>query len=1320
MAPNDKPDPTQKLAELKDAYILSGSYFPNSTPKFDPGSLEIVAGCFFCIEGAEGFTLVATDQTGLLCSVDTNLVPSTTNKQHLPLLPLSLYQVPPGVVGTCHLADMKSWQKGIVDKFTSIKNDKNLNANFFQTQPVPFTKKDLKVPEDEAQKAAFNKTFQKDVTYYGQLIQKLQVAIFLVSNEVFVQKDPQRNKQETDSSGLNTSSSSASIKNLKNEPFILFEELKTTSIEYTCSLNEENISKDFKRFFLSSIDKPISEGTYIFYIPIENLNSKLQNWCHSTGSDSLSFAVEIKFGVTGLNGDFDFHILDPITIEEALITQFPEKFADVKLRILSTEKREASTETEEKKQGFETWKTRYEMAKERVKLITEFIEAKPKNRVNIICKGFLTLLKDYYHANSRVKEEKNTQLIADTYKAITSTPEILEQWDKLLNEKIPKLNQTLEKISVDSTWLKKAFTPTAIKEYALDRLNPNSPLIKKVNELQLSKVKVGKALSDEKKQLLELDRLLSKEKLLIAKSIAARVGKVLTFMDTAFTIANFVVLIKEHNESKEHFELYKGRFDSGANHYQEKFPNHPCIVGITRLEALRKLCDTAAVKLSDTDRELLNKSIDLAINVATYIPVIGEVAQVVAIGKALIESTGSVARAVINDLDQFVFHSALDNWMERESRLEILEKEYVANVNALKAFANNPNHPAAQFRIRAAVLIGLMRLIERCGSVYRSDSDGKKDLDEKGFLEKVKEYQIEEYINTYIHAPAGKNALFALHTMIPIDELWLYCRGVKAEYALSMGIRAVRLVKENWWALPVIMSSPGVSLGVATWNYSKAPHLPVKFQRQFPIHAQDSASVSSLARAMATNYKGFSAEDILFSCVYARDAGGAWVPVETYEKDPKKKITPITEIRVVVVVKGKNLEGMPVSLQLFRKYSIYSKDGPVYKGMALKLSESVDNKGEDKGLLNTAEESKYISTNTQSFYGFVFHPFYYFGDAIIQGTKPCYHIGCDSDAVIKMGFKFGAGESASFDVATGPSKESFYNVHLPLSSPLFGAMILDHVFLESKTDKATVYPIFSNTTLQPLLCGIFLKHAGVWNYIQKLDSLSSERDFDFSWCKEFEIIFLFHSISIDKAWQNAETISFTPTVTVYEIEQISDFNLKNLLSVVSGAAAVKALIPLAGPSYEAAAVCLNPENDDPQSITQEEMELLLRNSGTLGALDKVLWPSDGGELFPHNNRFLYYAAKCSFIYRVENDAGEEKSYNRLKPFGYNLIEEGKGNYAYEFRLSGNAYGLPEMKSPVLHLPGLPDKSHFGFPINKKFVTHGPLLKELAIYKVDYS
>jgi hypothetical protein len=189
-----------------------------------------------------------------------------------------------------------------------------------------------------------------------------------------------------------------------------------------------------------------------------------------------------------------------------------------------------------------------------------------------------------------------------------------------------------------------------------------------------------------------------------------------------------------------------------------------------------------------------------------------------------------------------------------------------------------------------------------------------------------------------------------------------------------------------------------------------------------------------------------------------------------------------------------------------------------------------------------------------------------------------------------------------------------------------------------------------------------------------------------------------------KQWMDAPELRFQAVSPVYEKRLVKDDE---------------------GPSYPTEAVCLDKYTAFTKHVipTPEKIGGLLREKKVVKKANPQefvhLTPDDSKSMIPHTFANYLFAARVGFAYGVGGEDGTKKMYNRFKPFGEKFYTQGSGPYTYSLRLKAEQYGLNELKGPYIDLPGLPDSSILGFPINENFVTSSRLKNQLDIQRSDY-
>jgi hypothetical protein len=1271
-------------------YILSGLYLPESSEceggLFDE-SLTPVSDRFFTIPTVnDGRSLVATDSQGVLHSVGDEAILRTTPLRRLEKDPVELELLPDGIVKYSFFSDAEEWQKKLIEQVISLDNKK-----FIKTIPVTFRKKHLKPPEehcsDEEQK--WYKSFDDAKEYPGQLVPALQVVYLIFTKGILGKVD--------------------------GDLEIVYEEggekrkaiyLKNcTSLEYASSVSGEKKTGNFDIFVLFPDTKPIKEGRCRLTIPAKRLNSSLLNWCSAFSTSGLQQTFEIKFSISSIIGQFDMHLLDPLSIEDGLMTQFPHRYAHLRQNVLHEPSSKPSETYAENAKALATWMARTEWMKAKYDLVTGYAESDKFARIGSLAKNaneFFSAVVYNSEEHKAIAERINAHI-----EIYTGVLDVKDKWDKYKNLLKTKAATASLRQVIDGGWVRKMFHSTRWREYLVKMLSEGkdgaagleliSKSIDPKQALQLYKNGVPKPFST-------LSDLMSGKEGAASKVV----GKSIAALDIAFTVYKMANLLKERGELSKNYDLNNKRLLEGLSNYEKKFATYPSFDAITTLEALRRTADTANIDMDDKTRELINESVDLVLNAMVYVPVVGEVASIIMIAKAVGELAVNCATNIAKDLDSILLDNYFKAIFEYFQRLTDTSKEDAENLygisQIIKSGRNGESLPV-QFRVRAAVLTGLVRLVDRCGTRYKNPKD---------FEDKVKQYDIAGYIDTFILNYDSSQEI-SMSTSLPLDELWLYCYGCKTGVQIDTVFRQVGKVSRFIPLLDMGNTIMGKSKSVGPQK------VKMNYQQSFPLHLMGAGDAHKLARTFCIDYSGIGKANVLFTAAYYYDGqDDSW-----HMLPGDKGIFPLVKVRIVVVLKPNPVEdgnqhddltGMPLSIKLVRTDGL-NIDGPVYKGLTNELTETTDN-GNDKGLLPAEMEllapppkdkpSGKQENEKSKLYGYVFHPFYFWDGKMQMGLKPFGFID-QTKPVMNLEFRIKAGNlDQPIKIDNKSSTEIL--LHLPIKqsfpyAPVMVNMITNNTFLGNKSSDSIFDECFSaNANVQ--LSGYLLNKDNKWRFWhagehgtfgRKEAQLTSGYQFDFSWESPFEIIFLFTADFIQKWWSDKDIINFPVQVTCLE-----DGN--------------------AGPDYRAEAYALKKEAFQAKSITTGALKEYLVKHKIIGVGESFSNPEEKFVSYSNNYEQYIFAAKVSFTYDVEDSKNEMITYKGFKPFSKRFISAGEDKkYKFTFKLAApKNIGLTIEHSAEFFIPGLPKTSaKRPFLANSNFVTKETIRKEKSIQTVDY-
>jgi hypothetical protein len=1238
-------------------FLVTGYLDPASLKDGDKralaGTLTPVANRFFTyLDNTKQESLVGTDETGKLRSVDAKL--QALDPKHLAVgLPMELNILPPGLVRQSFFGTTQDWQKELIQAIRGKKME-----HVYKTIPIKFEKKDLQKPEegDETGKAWYDK-FKDGVKYQGQLFPRFQGLFFLLPGAMFSGGGVQARL-------LLHGKEEKTFKAKGNG------DKKKIEKENSLSLTPEH--SEFVFFYWASAVKSIPEGQHTLEIPGASLN---RQYFHSESKifhTGLKFGCDVKFSISNLMGDFDYHVLHPISLESALMSNFPDSYAHLHKAMFASEGAEGGSgggegggeggPSKAAKTTLKNWAEGFEWYTAKQKMVLGYINANTEARLKSLALAALGSLID--------SDDDGVKNVAKTVKGFWETVEkgagFVKEWKeirerfKIIEENEHKLK--LVKQAVTGNFFSKAYKKTKWQRYVVKELQ-------EAEEAAKDAAKTGEAVArKESHVMLELAKKEADpavlEKLMAdgipkeAKNFEKMFGsqaktaaKALWVLDTAYSLYSVYSTLHELSEKSEEAETQLRRLDDAIEKFVEKSKGAVNPIVMERLDGLRKLADAARMGLSEAETEALKQAVEFTLKAALVVPVIGEFAAII--------SLGMEAYDLLKGLTVTACEVYFGDFYENYKRLDLIDKEYQTNVqHVMEHGKSGHDKPAIQFRLRALALLGFVRLLHRCGSRV-----AKKDE----FAKKVKEYDLQGYIRAFLLI--DKPVKFPVYAGISIDQLWLYSNGGK---------------NPDWnqkWNGTAYTGLSGLAFDM-------------DFHKHFPIHGVDAKSTAELAETFCVDYAGVITDEAVFSGVYAREIGETrWTLVRDYQKP----ITPLTEIRVVAIFRGdKDLTGIPISFQLFRTDTFPDVGGPVYKVMLVKARKSMGGRGEDQGLLDYTDEKNYLNADC---YCCVINPFYTFRETLYKGIKPCGHIGLSAAPSIDVGFKMGAGAQKAWVSVHG--RDTDFTVHLPLSDKNIGKLMLQMIcetpFLDCKTDKQAFRRLFMDI-LPPEYLGCILRSKGSHVYYPASIDSFKQGDFEFGWGRAFEIIFLFHSQVYGDGWQNHDPIRFPAFIQTKEFTGIDKV----------------------GPSYPVEVFSLRTHRaQEPSSVTVATLGAELKEKGILDSLDAILPPTQ----LQFKKPGYLWACVVKFSFEVEGRSGELEPVPGFKPFS-GTFAHAPDEYRFGFGISTpdplglNLPDLIEMSMPPLPKDFLGQTEIGKRKLLEKFVTESRVHQSRSIHAVD--
>ncbi len=1268
---------------LDQVYLLSGYPEFSEGDLLKPETVELVTEQTFGIKRRGGkFTLCIADDLGRLASVTKAGSRSRSSNQLLARKPLDLRFVPQEAVKYAYFADSTKWQKKVIDQLNAINDQPSI-----ETLPVRFTKDSLRKNSNGSSED--HDHFHSGKEYCGHVIPRVQFLSFLFP-------------VETLRTGQTGNPSTIEITLPDGEQKYLQANQEQVTLEYTSEFDGSKKTETYIAFILTGIEGRLGEGDYGIRVRSRELRDNLQPWCRKNGN-FLSFTCSVSFALNGIGCEFDAHLLSPSTLEETFISQFPHYYSHLQ-SALQGQSDSSISRLSLDRPAVAPYVARLDWAKGKAALVNQMRDpgaTKWDKTGGLVRLGLDTSLRLTERGSEKQKLLESAQ---SAFNAVTAALDVKGAWASFMDNIIA--DQALKQMaqSIDVKLADSLYEATRWKRVLLKSLGSADT---KAEKIRIVRQSIGEV---DNKYIYYFGTPKATRSFADMTSAKA-VGKSLAALDVAMTIYNYYSLFHERMNLVDDYTVQSDRLSTGLdNYYKKKYHASPNLDAIKILESMRRTTDMIQMDLDKNTKELIHQAVDTTLGLASYVPAIGQASQCILLAKAALGAAKNFGAFLGTTLDAYVLDNLAQAYRNQRGRLNTIEQENSLNIRAIHGLVKagkRPDDVAVQFRVRAAVLNGLFRLIERCGSRHDSPQD---------FTRKFNQYRIDEYIRTFISEISPSEKVI-FDSELPLDEVWLFCKGNKAGYGLEKLERLGKILfTDEKSILPFgldakMLANAPVAVISESVRVLSAPRIPMAYQRAFPIHYSSASSMEAMARTLNVNFSAVGSEQLVFGRVYVLD-GKKWVPAENHTK----QITPFDQVRVVVVFKGEDnadLSGLPISMQCVRTDTILDIAGPVYKGCSVRTFQT-KNDGKDKGLL--PEEEEFLSTETESFFGYVFHPFYYFAGHLYKGIKPLGTIAFSADPELRYAFQIKAGRiNKPIDIAGNRS----VRVTVPtLTSAIARKMVQDDAFCDNKTDKIT-HPKITVSGHEPEISGYFLKRQGRFIYVhagnkhyqgltRESRTLAYNRDFDFEWYKPFEVVFLFYAGMYNTVkWPmyrdgERQDIKFPVTIKAKE---------KN-----SGD----------GPSYAGEVYLLRSQSrHNKWELEKHTINDMAPEMKRHGILRESEWVENGSMNLWNDTVYEgnVFALRMDFDYTVANAKGDIAKYNAFKPFAKEyIVQNNERGYVYEFEIQDTwNVGFKVSHSAEFHLPGFYPKPPSNMPFlgNREFVTRTHLWKLLNIQHSDY-
>jgi hypothetical protein len=702
-------------------------------------------------------------------------------------------------------------------------------------------------------------------------------------------------------------------------------------------------------------EKTLPSGLYTFTVKADQdlglgWNAPLR------GSKSYTIKEMVRFGITNFAGEFDVVSGDPISVEEAVMLQFPTLYAHTALRA-KRETMHPDMAPEFHKEDKvppapKEWTERLGWAHERAKFTVEMVNADGgSERGQLLGKALLGAIGTN---NTLVKN------IRDGVDLAFSGHKVFKDWKDLI--KAANAEKELKALQVDqllwtnleSTWKRFRWWKYVQKEW-VEGKGQGAAKILRLSLMDQSDLKTVLDAG--------VPRKFTKLQKAVGKVGGARIGASIAVAGTALEVLNAAVATNEYFETVTKTEDFRNDFSTLIQQVTSKLNGVPCREGIGNLERLRGATIASGMDLDAAEGKALMAAMDVVLGVLCVVG-IGEVA----IGAlALVRSAAGLLVSVSEYLDRVL----CDGWTAERFGGQMYDLAKASRVNQ-KELAKHAKEKGVedlhvQFLLRAEALAGLVALLTRAGV---ASSTREK------YEERLQKYKVKEYIEQIL---LGGGWSFPVKPLIPIglDQVWLQMSSPFADVELaSVGQQLGYGAPAKIAAAALI---PGGMSILSVANEVLANHVSANYHRSFPIHRMESQTIEELGHAFRTRWRELDKDSIEYTCIYWRPRNSG--PEVSWRQVNHRGIgwveslpilSPFDQIRILVVLKETVKGGpYPVSLQLCRVDGL-NISGPVYREVTRVLGDEI-----------IPGEEKYKTR-----LGCVFHPFYQFGAQVFPGIKP--------------------------------------------------------------------------------------------------------------------------------------------------------------------------------------------------------------------------------------------------------------------------------------------------------------------------------------------
>ena len=417
----------------------------------------------------------------------------------------------------------------------------------------------------------------------------------------------------------------------------------------------------------------------------------------------------MALSVHTLFGDFDFQVVELPSIEMAILTHFVERYEHLVATDEAPSDKPRQAVYAEAATALVRLFAGLAIADAKKKMVAGFVNADASARSRQIAGAALGAIRD--SNNKEVSEAAGAaaNLLSQAYQA----KDVAESWKavfdkmRITREMAGALKLTeaiMDAQGIESFYRKNKWRDIVLKSIR-DSEEKKANLLGKY--LLFRKENADKALLEKLMKDAFSPRLSTFEKV-CGGEISA---KALWALDTAVTILQLGQTAAAVLNLRGTEEVQVSRLRQHLDEYGKQFKAAPCIAATVRLDVLRKAADAAVDATDEKTVEMVEMAAKQTLRALTFIPVVAPFAALTALGIETIEALGSVVDTASDMIDRFT-------WRHRSTmkRFSELAKLHAIQCRAIANAKEGPHEPHTQFRMRVIVIIGLLRLVERCGS----------------------------------------------------------------------------------------------------------------------------------------------------------------------------------------------------------------------------------------------------------------------------------------------------------------------------------------------------------------------------------------------------------------------------------------------------------------------------------------------------------------------------------------------------------------------------------------------------------------------------